>query len=114
MKNFSKNFLWALIILMLLSAVYSMLAGQFDVQKEITLSDLVAKINAGEVGEIKIIDSSLEIKLKNGEELNAEKEIEAGLAETLRNYGVDPEKLKTVNLKVENKSAMNFLLGIVL
>lgn len=114
MKNFSKNFIWALIILMLLSAVYSMLAGQFSGKKEVTLSELVSKINAGEVSEVAVVDSTLEIKLKNGEELSAEKELEAGLTETLRNYGVESEKLKAVNIKVKNKGAMNFLLGIVL
>lgn len=114
MKNFSKNFIWALVILMLLSAVYSMLAGQFQGRKEITLSDLVSKINSGDVNEVAVVDSTLEIKLKNGEELSAEKELEAGLTETLRNYGVESEKLKAVNIKVKNKGAMNFLLGIVL
>lgn len=99
---------------MLLSAVYSMLAGQFSSKKEITLSDLVVKINAGEVGKITVMDSTLEIKLKNGEELNTEKETETGLTETLRNYGVETEKLKVVDIKVKNRGGMNFLLGIVL
>jgi len=114
MKNLSKNLIWTLIILMLLSAVYSILAGQFTGRKEITLSDLVSKINAGEVGEIAVVDSTLEVKLKNGEELSAEKETEAGLTETLRNYGVESEKLKNVNIKVKSRGGMNFLLGIVL
>ena len=94
MKKFSKNAIWAVVIIFSLMVFYSLVAGQFQETKEIPISDLVAKINAGEVAEISIVDSTLEIKLKNGEEMKAEKETEAGLSETLKNYNVDPEKLK--------------------
>ena len=114
MKNFSKNFIWAFVILILLSAFYSLIAGQFKEKGELSLSDLVQKINLGEVSEIVVVDSSLEIKLKNGEEVRAQKELESGLTETLKNYGVDPEKLKPVMVKVKTRGAMNFLMGVVL
>lgn len=114
MRNFSKNFVWALIILMLLSAFYSIIAGRFETRKEISLSELVSKINASEVVEITVSDSSLEIVLKSGERLGAEKEVEAGLTETLRNYGVSEEKLRAVTIRVENNGVTAFFLGIVL
>ena len=114
MKNFSKNFIWAFVILILLSAFYSLIAGQFKEKGELSLSDLVQIINLGEVSEIVVVDSSLEIKLKNGEEVRAQKELESGLTETLKNYGVDPEKLKPVMVKVKTRGAMNFLMGVVL
>jgi len=114
MKNLSKNFIWALIILMLISALYSTVAGMLHGEREISLSDVVAKINAGEVKEIDVADSALEVKLKNGESVAAQKEIEAGLTDTLHNYGVDPEKLKGVGITVKNHGGINFLLGVVL
>src|SRR3989338_9663923 len=113
-KNFAKNFIWALVILMLVSAAYSLLVGQFREVKEISLSELVAKINAGEVAKIIVVDSRLEIALKNGEGLKAQKEVEAGLSETLRNYGVLPEKLSDVSVQVQNRTVANFFLGFVL
>ena len=114
MKKFSKNAVWAIVIIFSLMVFYSLVAGQFQQAKEIPLSDLVAKINAGEVAEISIVDSTLEIKLKNGEEMKAEKETEAGLSETLKNYNVDPEKLKEIRIGVENRGVMNFVLGFLL
>ena len=114
MKKFSKNAVWAIVIIFSLMVFYSLVAGQFQQAKEIPLSDLVAKINAGEVAEISIVDSTLEIKLKNGEEMKAEKETEAGLSETLKNYNVDPEKLKEIRIGVENRGMMNFVLGFLL
>ncbi len=114
MKKFSKNAIWAVVIIFSLMVFYSLVAGQFQETKEIPISDLVAKINAGEVAEISIVDSTLEIKLKNGEEMKAEKEAEAGLSETLKNYNVDPEKLKEIRIGVENRGVMNFVLGFLL
>lgn len=114
MKKFSKNVVWAVVIIFSLMVFYSLVAGQFQETKEIPISDLVAKINAGEVAEISIVDSTLEIKLKNGEEMKAEKEAEAGLSETLKNYNVDPEKLKEIRIGVENRGVMNFVLGFLL
>ena len=114
MKNFSKNFIWALVILMVISAVYSIVAGQFSEQKEMTLSELVSKINTEEVGEITVADTTLQVKLKNGQEFHAQKEVETGITETLKNYGVDSQKLSAVNIKVETNGAMGFLVGVVL
>ena len=54
MKNLSKNFLWVLVGLMVLSALYSIISGGLSEKKEISLSDMVAKINAGEVAEIAV------------------------------------------------------------
>ncbi|QQG45752.1 MAG: ATP-dependent zinc metalloprotease FtsH [Candidatus Sungiibacteriota bacterium] len=114
MKNFSKNFLWVLIILMALSSVYSFVAGRFQQKAELSLSEVVSKINSGEVKEITVVDSALEIKLKDGQEARAQKEIEAGLSETLKNYGVDSEKLRDVTVRVKSGGFSDILLGIVL
>ncbi len=114
MKNLSKNFLWVLVGLMLLSALYSIIAGEFGDAKEISLSEVVAKINAGEVAEIAVVDSALEITLKSGEKLSAQKELESGLTETLKNYGVDPDKLKALTIQVKTRGMFNFLVGMVL
>ena len=114
MKNLSKNIIWALVILMFLSALYSILAGQFEEQKEISLSEIVNKINAGEVTDIIIIDSNVEVRLKNGEKFFTQKELESGLTETFRNYGVDQERLKAVNVTIKTRGVFNFLMGVVL
>ncbi len=114
MKNLSKNFILVLVILMALSAVYSLVAGQFHQREEIALSDLIAKINAGEVAKITVVDSTLEIALKDGKEVRAYKEFEAGLIETLKNYGVDQGKLKDIAIAVKTRSGFQFAMGFLL
>jgi len=114
MQLLSKNILGALIILMLLAFLYTSLVGTFKEVKEISLSELVGKINTGEVSKIAVKDSDLEITLKNGEELKSKKENEAALSETLRNYGVSDEKLRAVSIDVRNPSGALYWFGAVL
>lgn len=114
MKKISKNVIWAIGIILSLMIVYSLIAGQFQQPQEISISELVLKINASEVSEIAVVDSTLEVKLKNGDTLTVEKEPEAGLSETLRNYNVDPERLKEVKISIKNSDVMSFVLGILL
>src|SRR3989338_6408764 len=114
MRNFSKNIIWALVFLMAISAIYSLLNPQSSEKKEISLSEVVAKINAGEVQSIEITYSTLGIKTKDNQLFSAQKETETGLTETFKNYGVDQAKLKDVDLKVVNRSTFNFFMGFVL
>lgn len=114
MKDFSKKLMGALAILMALSLAYSAVTGFLQKEKEIPLSEVVARINAGEVESVNVADTALEVKLKKGETLAAQKEQEAGLTETLRNYGVSPDKLKDVRIAVKSGNGFGFLFGLLL
>ncbi|MBI4225365.1 MAG: ATP-dependent zinc metalloprotease FtsH [Candidatus Sungbacteria bacterium] len=114
MRNFPRQFLMALLILMALAALYSTIAGSLENKKTLSLSEVVSKINAGEVTEISVLDSDLTIKLKNSEVYQAQKEQEAGLTETLKNYNVDSGKLKDVKVQIETRGVLNTMLGIVI
>jgi len=113
MKDFSKKLMGAFVILMAISVAYSTITGLLQKQKEISLSEVVAKINAGEVASINVVDTALTVQLKNGETLAAQKEAEAGLTETLRNYGVAPEKLKDIQISVRNRTGLELFLGMM-
>lgn len=114
MKDFSKKLMGALLILMAISLAYSAITGYLQKPKEISLSEVVAHINAGEVESVNVADTALEVKLKSGETLAAQKEQEAGLTETLRNYGVAPDKFKDVRITVKPGSGFGLLFGLLL
>ncbi len=115
MKNISKTFVYALIIFILVSGLYALLQGQFKERKEISLSELVAGINAGKVERITVEENVLTIKMKDsGDEFISRKESEAGLSETLKNYGVDQEKLKGVTLEVKSLGGFSYWLGVII
>ncbi|MDO8600597.1 MAG: ATP-dependent zinc metalloprotease FtsH [bacterium] len=111
MKSLSKNLLYVLVIFMLISAAYSLVANPFKEEQSISLSELVLKINAGEVEKIDISGNRLEITLKNKDVLKAQKEFEAGLSETLANYGVNQEALRAVAVEVKEDGGFAFWLG---
>ena len=114
MKNFSKQITWAFMILFVIAAAYSLFAGSLDNPQSVTLSELVAQMNDGKVATIVVKDNILEIALKDGGKEISQKESEAGLSETLKNYGVQPDKLSAVSLEVQSASGFSFWMGVIL
>ena len=114
MKDFSKHIIYALIILVLISGVYALLAGSFREKKEISLSELVGGINAGNVQKITIQENNLGITLKDGTAVTSRKEIGVGLIELLKDYNVDQEKLKGVTIEVKEAGGFGFWAGVII
>ncbi|MBI4132838.1 MAG: ATP-dependent metallopeptidase FtsH/Yme1/Tma family protein [Candidatus Sungbacteria bacterium] len=114
MRNFSKTFIYALIIFVLLSGIYALIQGQFTERKEVSLSELVAEINKGSVERITVSGDTLAIRLKDGAEATSRKEAETGFTETLKNYGVDPEKLKDVAIEIKSLGGASYWLGVII
>ena len=114
LKYFSQQVVWGVGILIAVVVLYSIFAGFFESKKKITLSELVSEINNGAVERIVVKENTLEVTRKNGDKEIAEKESEAGLSETLRNYGVAAEKLQSISIQVESSSGLAFWLGILL
>jgi cell division protease FtsH len=103
MKNFFKNFIIVFIILIVLSAIYSFYYSSPQSTETIPLNQVVSDINNGNVTKITIQENKLEIELKDGSKKISQKEGEAGLSESLKNLGVDAEKLKAVVLEVKSE-----------
>ena len=99
---------------MFLSGLYGILARPFEEEKDISLSELVALVNEGKVTEISIFENSVKAVLSDGKKVKTQKEVEAGLSETLKNYGVEQDKLKAVKIGVKSSGAFNFFMGFVL
>ena len=116
LKNFSfgKNILVAVLIFLILATAYSLFAGEFEKTPEISFSDLVAKIQAGEVEKIAIQGSDLNVSLKGGGQATAKKESEAAFSEILLNYGVAREKIASLNIEIQEPSGFWFWMGTIL
>ena len=114
MKLLSKNVIVGFLILMLLAGAYSLLQEGFKSRPALSLSDLVGKINAGEVAKISIAGDDLEVVLKDSSVFAAKKEAESSLTQTLANYGVSKEALDKVTLEVNSPSGAAFWLSALL
>ncbi|TSC91310.1 MAG: cell division protease FtsH [Parcubacteria group bacterium Gr01-1014_2] len=105
MKNIIKYILLVFILLLTLSGIAALL-NSVDHDQEISLSQLVQKINSGQVKEIFIRNDNLEITLADGTKEKAKKEFGTALSQTLQSFGVDQEKLLEVEIKVENDDSI--------
>ena len=112
MRQFIRYF--AIIFVVLLAA--SGLVALFDFSSSPSsaggLSDVVAKINAGQVKEIDVQDNDLTVILNDDSKLTAKKESSSISAfETLLNLGADKNKLAAVKTVVKEQSAFTSILS---
>lgn len=114
LKNLSKNIIWAIVAFLTIAIIFSFFYSQQKKEAILNLDQLAQKINAEEVTKIIVNGNILNIELKNGEKFTSKKETEAGLTETLRNYGVDSAKLQKTGFVVKEESGLNFWLSILL
>ena len=96
----SRHIGMAVLVFMLIAAAYIVISGSFSKAKEISLSELAKDVSAGEVKSIEVSGDSLSVVMTSGETATSKKEVEASLSETLKNYGVAPEKVAAVETTV--------------
>ncbi len=114
MSNFFKNVTWAIVTLLVISLVFSLFLEPQKPPQKLSLNSLVQKINRGEVTQIRVNGDDLEVKLKDGTDGTAKKEVEAGLSETLKNLNVSPAELSKVEFAVQSQSGWQFWAGILI
>ncbi|MEK7520021.1 MAG: ATP-dependent zinc metalloprotease FtsH [Patescibacteria group bacterium] len=115
MKAFGKNLLYAVLIFLFISAAFSLFRSPAEQITEVTLSQLATQINDDKVAEVTVEGSDLSVVLKEGSvKEKAKKESEASLTESLKNYGVDAEKLRAVSIKVQEPSGAAFWAQMIL
>ncbi len=115
MKNITKNILIVAGIFMLLTLAFSSISGMTSSKPEsLSITALVEKINSGNVKSINVSGNTLNVVLKDGTKAVSQKESETGVTETFKNYGVNADALKNVNLTIEEPGGTKYWLGIIL
>lgn len=114
MSTLYKNIFWATLTLIFVALTFSVLFSQENAPANFSISELAAKINSGEVQKIAVNGNDLFITLKNKERAVAKKEFEAGLTQTLTNYGVQPEALQSVTLEVQDESGLRYWANLLI
>ncbi len=108
--NFWNNVLSTVLLLVLVSATYSYLTDNTVKPEEISISDIVTQVQSGEVKEIVVRGSVLEIAYTDETRTHAEakKETDAAVSETLTNLGVTTEQLSKVRIDVQRETGFAF------
>ena len=80
-----------------------------EAQSEIDFSQVAAYAKTGQIARITVDGDDLEVVLTNGTVVESRKEPDTGLTESLRNYGVTPEQLSRIELRVKGSGGWGWL-----
>jgi len=111
MKGLLKNFIFIILIFLIISGIFAIFSKPFEEKKEISLTQLVEDINREKVKKITVSGNNVQIVYNNDAEAGARKEAEASFSETLVNYGLDKEVISKVNIEVKEQRGFSFWLG---
>jgi len=110
MKSFAKNIFFILVIFLIISVVFSFFSQKNPAPKSVTLTQLIQQINQEQVSKIVVNNQEINITLKDGTQEQATAESNAALSDTLKNFGVDPQKIQQVQIEVAQASSFQFWL----
>src|SRR3989338_6018386 len=108
--NFGGNIAGAILIFMLITAVYLAVSGDVKATPEIPVSELAKSVSQGEVKKIVVAGETLTITYKNDEVKKSKKEAGSALTQTLFNYGVTKEALAETEIDIKDESGFMFWL----
>ena len=110
--NFWNNVLSTLLLLLILTTLYSFVVNRSEETEDVTISEIAEEIRAGGVSEIIVKGDTLEVMYTDEarKEGRAKKETDAAITESLKNFGVTPEQLAAVTVDVQNESGFRFWL----
>jgi len=114
MKNLIKNFVFILVIFLIISGAFALFSQPFKKEGEISLSKLAEEINQGKIKKIIISGSELSILYQDETTAKSRKEPESSLSESLLNLGVDKENLKKVEIETTKEQGTWLWLGPIL
>jgi ATP-dependent Zn proteases len=99
-----------LLLLIAVTAIFSYLTDSQEPPAELTVTDVVEQVKAGEVDTIIVRGTTLEVTYEDetrnrGE---AKREVDASVTESLTNLGVTPEELAAITIDVRRETGFMF------
>ena len=114
--NFWNNLLSTVVLLIVVIFVFSYITeGQAPAPTELTLSDVVTQIKAGEVEGIIVRGSAIEVNynIEDWVSGEAKKEVDASVTETLTSLGVTAEELTSITVDIQRETGFAYWLGVL-
>ena len=114
MRNLAKNFIFILLIFLVISAIFALFSQPFEKEKTLAITQLVEEINQEKIKKITVSGNELQIVYQDDSKAKSRKETEAALSQSLINYGVDKAKLAKVEIVTKEAGGTWTWLGPVL
>lgn len=111
--NFWNNMLSTVLLLIFIILFFSHLMGEEIKPDQLSLSEVVMQVKAGEVSEIIVRGSRLEVSYKDETRNKAEtkREIDASVSESLTNLGVTADELNEIKIDVQRETGFAYWLS---
>ncbi len=111
--NFWNNMLSTVLLLVLVMMAFSYLTESKVQPEELSISQVVTQVQAGEVKEIVVRGSVLEINYNDETRVRGEakRETDASVSESLSNFGVTTEQLAAIEIDVQRETGFAYWFG---
>ncbi|MES2203051.1 MAG: ATP-dependent zinc metalloprotease FtsH [Patescibacteria group bacterium] len=106
--NFWVNLGVSVIILLILAAGYSYVAGGTAAPADVPLSQVAQDVNAGKVTSIEVDGDNLNVTYTDQSKKTSKKEAEGSLTDTLNNYGVTKASLDKVTITIKRENPLQY------
>jgi cell division protease FtsH len=113
MRNFIKNLAIVLLVFFVISGIVMLYNTPVQKISDINLNELANQINDDQVKEIAVEGEKLSVTLKDDTKEKSRKEAESSLSESLKNYGVDSEKLRSVSINIKDVTGAAFWINTI-
>ncbi|MFA7662653.1 MAG: ATP-dependent zinc metalloprotease FtsH [Patescibacteria group bacterium] len=110
-KKISQNLLILFVILIVLASLFGLSLGDWGAKTKIGFSEVVKKIEAGEVSQIEVEENKLNLTLKDGSELTSYKESADSLISILKDYDLPAEKIQAVAIIIKQPEGFWLLMS---
>lgn len=111
MNPLVKNFIFILLIFLIVSGIFALFTQPFETKEEVSLTQLVGDINQGKVKKVVVTGNNVAITYQDDSEAVSKKEIESALSQSLINYGVIQEQLSKVDIEAQEERGLMYWLG---
>ena len=108
--NFWNNMLSTVLLLILVTAAFSYLTEKNVKPQELSITDVVGQVKAGEVKTIVVRGEMLEVAYNDDTRTpgEAKREVDASISETLTNLGVTTDELSKIKIDVQRETGFAY------
>jgi len=114
MRTIIKNFLIFFFVFLLLASLFSLYGSSGSKAEQVGLDQIISAIDNEQAKSIVVTPTELKLTNQDGKLLVAKKESSESLSALVRNYGVDPQKLRKVAVDVQEASGWGYWLATIL
>ena len=114
MKPLSKNIIFALLAVIIMGAIFSTYSVKTAKTEDVTVGQMVEKIQGGSVKALSIEGDSIVAELADGSKASAATQGRGSVEELLGNYGVTADQLKAASIAVKKPSFQSYMMTYLL